>query len=575
MNIDDPQAVERLERLNELGQALSGTETFEGACELAVAAADEIIDLDIVAIERYDAEAGRLEPCARTPHTDELVGEDPLFGPGRDLPWRTFVENRNGVYTDLADDPGLDRDETPLRSAMIVPVGEHGVLIGGATEPDAFSETDTKLAELLAGTVASTLDRLDREESLRARETEIETQSEQLRRVRRVNREIRDITGALLDATSKAEIKRTVCERLANSGPYRFVWFGEHDLATGEIVPTASAGVEEGYLDAVEITTDAGATDREPVGRAMRTTEPQRRNNLQSDPPFEPWQREALERGYRSGISVPVAYNETVYGLLNLYASEPEVFTERETAVLTELGEMIGYTLNAVERYNALVSEESTELEFAVHDGGDPLLDLLREHEGSVHLETVGEREEGAVHLFVAVEGLDFETIQSFVGGHMGGDVTLLRERNGERLVEISVPRDSFPVVLVERGAMPTDVRATADEGRITIRIPKSASVREFVEAFERHYDDVELVARRESSEPIRTRAEFERAYMDRLTDRQQEVLQTAYFAGFFEQPREHTARDVAEMLDVSQPTVSRHLRSGQRKLFEMLFGDE
>jgi RNA polymerase sigma factor (sigma-70 family) len=72
----------------------------------------------------------------------------------------------------------------------------------------------------------------------------------------------------------------------------------------------------------------------------------------------------------------------------------------------------------------------------------------------------------------------------------------------------------------------------------------------------------------------VQTRQEFERVYVDRLTERQQEVLQTAYFAGFFEQPRENSAGGIAEMLGVSQPTVSRHLRNSQTKLLSMLFGD-
>lgn len=40
-----------------------------------------------------------------------------------------------------------------------------------------------------------------------------------------------------------------------------------------------------------------------------------------------------------------------------------------------------------------------------------------------------------------------------------------------------------------------------------------------------------------------------------------EEVLGTAYFAGFFDWPRASTGEDVAELLGVPQPTVNRHLR--------------
>jgi PAS domain S-box-containing protein len=567
---------DQLERLNRLGQELTEVESFEGACEHAVTAAQDILDLPLTTVERYDPDTGSLKPCARTPQVDALVGDSPLFTAEHDLPWQAFVENRASVYNDLEAEADLDVNETPFSSAIILPLDHHGVFISGATETDAYSDTDVHFAKTLASNIEAVFDRLDREAELREQKSELETKNEQLQRVQRVNREIRDITQALMNATSKDEIKQLVVDRLANSDPYRFVWFGERDLTTDGIVPTASAGVEEGYLDAVEITADTSQTGQGPAGRAIRTQQAQIQNDLQSDPPFEPWRQEAMQRGYRASIAVPVVYNGTVYGLLNLYANQPDIFSEMEEAVLTELGEMIGYALNAMERYDALVSEDSIELEFLIMDFSNPLLNLLRELEGSIRLENIGNREEGALRVFVAFTGLDYDTIQSFFAEHTDGDdLTLVRDRDGEIIVELFLPDDSFLVSLIQRGAIPTDIRATPEEARISVRIPQSAAVREYVELFQQRYgDDVELVARRESPEPVQTQAEFERAYVDRLTERQQEVLETAYFAGFFEQPREKSAKDIAEMLGVSQPTVSRHLRNSEQTLFSMLFGD-
>lgn len=573
---DWKRQAEQLERLNELGQELADVGSFAEACDLAVSAARDILDLSVTTIEEYDPEAGRLESCARTRRVDELVGDGALFDADHDLPWRAFVENQPKVYDDLAADTDVDAEQTPLRSAIILPLGRHGVFVSGATETAAFSETDVRLAKTLAGNVGAVFDRLDHEAELRAQKSRLETKNEQLHRLRRVNREIRDITRALMDATSKDEIKQLVCDQLADSDPYRFVWFGERDLTTGAVVETASAGHGDGYLDDVEITADGSETGQGPAGRAIRTREPQVQNNIQSDPPFEPWRQAAIQRDFRATISVPVVYNQTLYGLLNLYATETDVFSEMEEAVLTELGEMVGYALNAMERHNALVSEESVELEFAVRDFSNPLLALLREHEGSARLENIGERDRGSLRAFLAFDGLDFETIEGFADEHSdAGDLTLVRERDDETIVEVVLPEDSILVSLVGRGALPRNISASPDEIRITVQIPQSASVREYVELFDQRYgDDVDLVARRESPKSVQTDAEFEHAYVDRLTDRQHEVLQTAYFAGFFEQPRENSARDVAEMLDVSQPTVSRHLRNTQQTLFSMLFGD-
>jgi predicted DNA binding protein len=60
---------------------------------------------------------------------------------------------------------------------------------------------------------------------------------------------------------------------------------------------------------------------------------------------------------------------------------------------------------------------------------------------------------------------------------------------------------------------------------------------------------------------------------LDRLTDRQQEALRTAYLSGYFSWPRESGAEACADALGVSQPTFSQHLRVGQHRLFDVLFG--
>ncbi|MFB6120874.1 MAG: helix-turn-helix domain-containing protein [Halobacteriaceae archaeon] len=58
--------------------------------------------------------------------------------------------------------------------------------------------------------------------------------------------------------------------------------------------------------------------------------------------------------------------------------------------------------------------------------------------------------------------------------------------------------------------------------------------------------------------------------FVDRgkLTDRQLEVLQTAYEMGYFERPRDANATDVADELGVSPSTVTEHLLAAQSKLF-------
>ena len=64
--------------------------------------------------------------------------------------------------------------------------------------------------------------------------------------------------------------------------------------------------------------------------------------------------------------------------------------------------------------------------------------------------------------------------------------------------------------------------------------------------------------------------------FVDRgkLTDRQLEVLRTAYEMGYFDQPKGANATEVAAALDISQSTFTEHLTAAQGKIFEDVLGD-
>lgn len=64
--------------------------------------------------------------------------------------------------------------------------------------------------------------------------------------------------------------------------------------------------------------------------------------------------------------------------------------------------------------------------------------------------------------------------------------------------------------------------------------------------------------------------------FVDRgkLTDRQLEVLRTAYEMGYFDQPRDANAGDVAATLDISATTLTEYLAAAQRKLLADVLED-
>lgn len=566
---------ERLAQLNEIGQSLTTAETRVEVADIVVEGASEVLDLPLTALEYYDEDAGELRVGAMTPELRDLVSDASVFESEQNVAWLAFSSHEERTIPDLSAETAVAADETPLESAMVFPIGGHGVFIAGATTPDAFSDTDVQAARILVGNALAALDRVGREQELREKKEALQEHNKSLERVNRLNSIIRNLTRELTHASTREEIEQAVCEELSSASPYVFSWIGEQQAVSDEIEPRTWAGREDGYLDAITATATEDESGTGPAGITVQTQEPAVQNNLQSDPPFESWRTEALRRDYRSNVAIPLTYRDTMYGLLSLYADETGVFDEMEVAVLTELGEMIGYAINAIERRKALVSDAAVELRFELDDQSIPAIQFATERNARFEFETLVEQSDSTIRVFFTVAGVDPDAIHEFVA-HAGTieDVSLIAELDDRYRYEAVVSRSGFLGELLSYGAHPTEMTATSSHGQLTLEFPRSGDIKSFTRMFTRKYDGAQLVSRKQYDRPVQTREEFEANYKERLTERQREVLQTAYFSGFFEWPRAISGTELAEKLKVSQPTVSRHIRNGERKLFDIVFDD-
>lgn len=125
---------------------------------------------------------------------------------------------------------------------------------------------------------------------------------------------------------------------------------------------------------------------------------------------------------------------------------------------------------------------------------------------------------------------------------------------------------------LVAGGAVVRSLTVDAGVATAIVTLSSSTEVGRFLENLRASHPRLELLARRTRDRPFATRETFSTAVESQLTDRQREVLQTAYRSGFFESPRANSAKEVTALLDISQPTFSYHLREAERRLCEFVF---
>jgi PAS domain S-box-containing protein len=186
-------------------------------------------------------------------------------------------------------------------------------------------------------------------QALQAEIRERRRAEDQLRRLNRAHRALSLCNQALIRATDEASFLQDICRLIVEFAGYRLCWVGYAEADEARTVrPVAQAGYEEGYLETVNVTWADTERGRGPGGTAVRTGQPSVFQDVASDPAFAPWRAEALKRGYGSVLSIPLAANEHVLGVVNIYASESDGFDDEEVALLRTLANDLAYGIMAL-----------------------------------------------------------------------------------------------------------------------------------------------------------------------------------------------------------------------------------
>lgn len=155
---------------------------------------------------------------------------------------------------------------------------------------------------------------------------------------------INNCNQALLHAQSEEDLLQEICTIIVETGGYRMTWVGYAlDDAEKRILPVAKAGYDAGYLEKLKVSWADNEHGQGPGGSAVRTGRPFTTRNMQADPRFAPWRREALARGYISSLGLPLKTDDHVFGVLNIYSDKTDAFNDEETELLSSMAGNMAY----------------------------------------------------------------------------------------------------------------------------------------------------------------------------------------------------------------------------------------
>ncbi|WP_049936210.1 PAS domain S-box protein [Haloplanus natans] len=154
-----------LDDLLETTQEFVQSRTERELADLVVEATVDVLGYDSNIVRLHDADEGTLPPAALSDAGAERLATPPMYDADEGIAGQVFQSGESLLVDDLTAE--TEADYGPFRSAIVLPLGEHGTLGIGSQEPNDFDHEDVALAELLATTARVALDRIDRETTLR------------------------------------------------------------------------------------------------------------------------------------------------------------------------------------------------------------------------------------------------------------------------------------------------------------------------------------------------------------------------------------------------------------------------
>ena len=173
-------------------------------------------------------------------------------------------------------------------------------------------------------------------------------------RLNRVHAVLSGINAAIVRIRDRQELFHEACRIAIEHGKFRMAWIGLVDREAMLVKPVAWHGTDAEYIHLMPL----GLVDTEPhgrglAGRAVRERTAITVDDMTQDPRIL-LRKEALERGFRSLVMLPLMIAEESVGVLALYAGEVAFFDEEEMKLLRELVGDIAFAVEHMQKEERL-----------------------------------------------------------------------------------------------------------------------------------------------------------------------------------------------------------------------------
>ena len=183
--------------------------------------------------------------------------------------------------------------------------------------------------------------------------TQRRLQQERIARLSRIQAVLSGINSTIVRVRDRRELLREACRTAVQQGGFKMAWIGLVKPGDLKASPLVWEGFEQGYLTEIALELADQAEDPGPVGKALRQKKMVVVNDIEADPNAA-FKREALARGFRSQMAMPLVVDNQALGVLVLYAAEPGFFDYEELKLLKDLAGDISFALDFIDKEERL-----------------------------------------------------------------------------------------------------------------------------------------------------------------------------------------------------------------------------
>jgi DNA-binding response OmpR family regulator len=560
---------ESLAAVSKVSRAASQSDTIGEVAHIVADAGSDVFELIGPFVYLYDDETGELYPAAYSQRTGK--SKPPKFEAGENPLWQAFKDLESKSVDSTNQKAEIEFFTSNVRETLIYPIDGYGVIVAGFADSHDLDGAGEEAIEILSSTAKTAMDQVNQIQEIREREERSKKQKKKYGRLNELNKQIRTVNQTVMDADSHSDINQSVCDSLVEIEQFDFAWIAEPDYAENQLDPQAKSHPVNSYID--EIAFDIDSENSPPAVSVVEQREPVVDKNIARGVQNSEWKNQALLNGYRSILSVPLLYDSVLHGVLTVYSKKVGGVEDMTLDTLSELGELIGFAHQTLSQRDALVSDDNVDVSLTIDDEEESFIQLASEVGSKIEIQHITHRSDETYLVYVAFQGrISVEDTAAVLEEFPLVDDSRLISESDTIIFELVAHRDSSLFDLTDLGAELVRAEATSNNLSLVVAIPRDEGVQSFIDRVRNRYPSVSLHSQQRPKAEEESDLGGKGSPFELLTDRQREILDIAYYSGYFNYPRDSSATEVAESIGISQPGFSKQCQTAVGHLLSIIY---